>query len=155
MDTALTQLIVFKIDIQEYALSLSAIERVVRAVEITPLINAPELLLGLVNIEGDIIPVINMRRCFNLEERDIEPNDQMIIANTSCQKVCLWIDSVTNVIELPENKIAARENISNASEDIKGAVICDDGMILIYNLDKLAGSALKTFSFSDSLYKNE
>lgn len=142
MNDTLNQYVVFIIENKEYALSLFAVKRVVEAVEITPLLKAPDLVCGLINIQGEIIPVINMRRCFKLPERDIDPGDRMIIANTSAKTFSLWVDKVTDVVEVPENDVIARDDILNNIEDIEGALVCDDGMILIYNLEELLGKSL-------------
>ncbi|MBF8302857.1 MAG: cheW40H-4 [Candidatus Dadabacteria bacterium] len=61
----LNQLVVLTLDEQRYALHLSAVERIVRVVEVTPLPKAPEIVLGVVNVQGQIIPVINIRKRFS------------------------------------------------------------------------------------------
>ncbi len=69
MDSHIGQLnlyIVFTLDEQRYALHLSAVERVICVVEITPLPKAPEIVLGIINVGGQIIPVIDMRKRFRL-----------------------------------------------------------------------------------------
>jgi purine-binding chemotaxis protein CheW len=81
--------VVFTLDERRYALYLPAVERVVPAVEVTPLPNAPEVVLGVINVQGRIIPVINVRKRFGLRERDIEPNDRFILARTSRHVVAL------------------------------------------------------------------
>lgn len=60
----LNQLVVFAFDEQRYALHLSAVERIVRMVEITPLPKAPEIVLGVVNVQGRIVPIVNIRKRF-------------------------------------------------------------------------------------------
>jgi purine-binding chemotaxis protein CheW len=61
----LNQLVVFAFDEQRYALHLSAVERIVRMVEITPLPKAPEIVLGVVNVQGRIVPIVNIRKRFS------------------------------------------------------------------------------------------
>ncbi len=56
------QLVVFTVDDQQYALNLVCVERVVRAVEVTHLPQAPETVLGVINFEGQVIPVVNTRQ---------------------------------------------------------------------------------------------
>ena len=64
------QLVVFALDDQRYALHLSAVDRVVPMVRVTPLPKAPDIVIGVVNVQGRVIPVINMRRRFRLPERE-------------------------------------------------------------------------------------
>jgi chemotaxis signal transduction protein len=59
-------LVVFTLDEQRYALHLDAVKRIVRAVEVTPLPKAPQIVLGVVNVQGKVIPVMNLRSRFSL-----------------------------------------------------------------------------------------
>jgi purine-binding chemotaxis protein CheW len=69
-------LVVFTLDARRYAVPLSTVERIIRAVEITPLPQAPEIVLGVINVQGRIIPVVNTRKRFRLPECDIRLSDQ-------------------------------------------------------------------------------
>jgi len=129
------QLVVFTLDENRYALYLSAVERVVRMVEITPLPKAPGIVLGVVNLQGRVIPVINMRRRFNLADREIELGDQLVIAHTPQRSVAFAADSVSSVIEYPKEKVVEAENILPGMEYVEGVVKLEDGMILIHDLD--------------------
>ena len=68
-------LVAFALNEQRYALRLAIVERIVRMVEITPLPNAPDIVLGVVNLQGRIIPIFNIRRRFGLEEREPDLDD--------------------------------------------------------------------------------
>ena len=83
----MNHIVVLTLDEQRYALRLSAVERIVRAVEVTALPQAPEGVLGVVNVEGRVIPVVNIRQRFNLPEQEINLDDQLIIARTSRRDV--------------------------------------------------------------------
>ena len=129
------QIVVFTLDDRRYGLALTAVERVVRAVDITPLPQAPDIVLGVVNVQGRVIPVINMRRRFCLPEREIVLTDQMVIAHTARRPVALVADAVSNVLEYPEENIVEAQSILTGTEYIKGVVKLNDGLILIHNLD--------------------
>ena len=66
------QLIVFTLNEQRYALYLSVVERIVRIVRITPLPKAPEIVSGVINVAGRIIPVLDTRKRFRLPERGLD-----------------------------------------------------------------------------------
>jgi len=132
-----SQLIVFSIDEQRYALPLSIVERVVRAVEITLLPKAPDMVMGVVNVQGQVIPVLNVRKRFGLREREIDLNDQMVIAYTSKRMIAFIVDSVSSVIEIPEQQIVAAEEILPGMEYVKGIVKQADGMIHILEIDSI------------------
>jgi len=137
MEDNLNALLIFRLDVRLYAIPLHFVQRVVRAAEVTPLADAREPVLGLINMEGEILPVMNMRRCFRVQERDMETSDQMIVAQTAERKVCLWVDDVTEIREVGEQEIVSRERILPDIGQIDGAIPCEDGMVLIYNLDRV------------------
>jgi len=137
MEDNLNALLIFRLDARHYAISLSLVQRVVRAAEVTPLVEAREPVLGLLNVEGEILPVMNMRCCLRMPQRDMDTSDQMIIVQTANRKICLWVDAVTEIREIPKQDIVSRERILPDIGQIDGAIPCDDGMVLIYNPERL------------------
>jgi purine-binding chemotaxis protein CheW len=134
MDRKLT-LVVFTLDAQRYGIHLSNVERVIRVVELTPLPQAPEMVLGVVNVQGRIVPVVNIRKRFRLPEREINLSDQLIIAHTSRRAVALMVETVTGVVERSEKEVIAAEDILPHLEHVEGVVKLEDGLVLIHNLD--------------------
>lgn len=128
-------MIVFNLDEQRYALRLSAVERIVRIVEITPLPNAPEIVLGVVNVRGQVIPVVNMRKRFLLPDREVTLSDHLIIARTAKRTVALVADAVSGVVEYWEEELAATDRILPDLKYVEGVAKREDGLILIHNLD--------------------
>lgn len=130
------QYVVFILEAQRYALHLSAVDRVVRMVHITPLLKVPDIVLGVVNVQGRVIPVINVRRRFRLPEREIALTDQLIVAHTVRRPVALVADTVLDVVECSEQDLIAAQNILPASEYLEGVVKLRDGLILVHDLDE-------------------
>ena len=127
---------VFKLDAQAYALYLSVVEKVVRAAEITPLPKAPEIVLGVVNWRGRVIPVVNMRARFGLPAHEIDLSDQFIFARTMKRVVALIADSVDDVIFHSWEDIISPERIVPGIEYIDGVAKLEDGLLLIHDLDR-------------------
>jgi purine-binding chemotaxis protein CheW len=132
----LIRLVHFNLDDQKYALFLSAVIRIIRVVEITGLPKAPEIVLGVINMHGLIIPVFDIRKRFRMPQREMQLGDQLIIASTSKRTIALLVDSVNDVIEISEEKIIAGEKILPGLEYVEGIVKTEDGMILIHNLEQ-------------------
>lgn len=132
----LNQYIVFMLNDQRHALHLSAVDRVVRMVHITPLSGAPDIVLGVVNLRGRIVPVINVRQRFNLPQREITLNDRLIFAHTKQRTVALAADAVTDVVESPEENQVPAESILPKLKYMEGVIKFKDGLILIHDLDK-------------------
>lgn len=132
----LSQLVIFRLDDRRYALPLSVVERVIRAVEITPLPKAPEIVLGVINLRGRIIPVVNLRRRFRLPERDLRLSDHFIIALTSRRVIALVVDAVTAVMECPGEAVTPAGDVLPHLEYVAGVVALADGLVLIHDLDQ-------------------
>ncbi len=130
------QLVVFRIDGQRYALPLAAVERIVRAVEVTPLPGAPAIVLGAIDVEGRVVPVLNIRRRFLLPEREVGLADQFLIARSARREMALVIDEAQGVIELPESAVIDPAQIVPGLEQFQGLVRLDGGLILIHDLEK-------------------
>ena len=132
----INQYIVFILDDQRYALHLSAVDRVVRMVHVTPLSSAPDIVLGIVNIQGRIVPVINVRQRFKLPKREITLNDRLIFAQTKRRPVALVVDAVTGILECSEESQLSAESILPELKYLEGIIKFKDGLILIQDLDK-------------------
>ena len=128
--------VVFALDEQRFALPLSGVERVFRAVEITPLPKAPAIVLGIINVHGRILPVLDLRRRFRLPEREIRLGDQIIVARTSHRTVALLVDSVQGVMKCAEEETVPSDMIVSGIEYVEGVVKRPDGLIFIHDLGK-------------------
>jgi purine-binding chemotaxis protein CheW len=131
-----TRLVVFKLEEQRYGLPLELVERVVRIVEITPLPKAPDIVLGVVNVQGEVIAVANVRKRFGLSEREPRLSDQLIIARTPHRPVALVVDAVSGVVEYAQGQAAAAQAIVPGTDYIAGVVKLADGMVLIQDLGR-------------------
>ncbi|HVW63437.1 MAG TPA: chemotaxis protein CheW [Nitrosospira sp.] len=130
------QYLVFTLDDQSYALHLPSVDRVVRVAQITPLPNAPSIVLGVINIHGRIVPVIDFRQRFNLPKREIVLDDQLILARARLRRLALIADAVTDVVACPEHNVALTEHILPGVKYLEGILKFKDGLILIHDLDK-------------------
>ncbi len=130
-------LVVFTLDHQRYALDLERVRRVIRVVAITPLPGAPAIVLGIIDLGGDVIPVIDVRRRFEHPQRDLRLSDHLIVASTGKRTVALLVDEANAVIDAPEESLAPSAGILPGIEMVDGAVKLEDGLILIHDLERL------------------
>jgi len=84
---------------QRYSIPLGTVSRVVRAVEITPVVTAPGVFAGVIDVGGDIVPVVDLRLRLRLEGRPIAITDCMVIARTSRAVIVLPVDAVIGISE--------------------------------------------------------
>ena len=129
------QLVIFRLDQRRYALPLAVVERVVRAVDVTPLPKAPTIVLGAINVHGRVLPVLDVRRRFRLPTREIRPADWFLVADTARRTVVLVIDDSEGVVERPPADIVVSTQIVPGLDGFPGVVI-DDGLVLIHDLER-------------------
>ncbi len=129
------QLLAFSVGDYRYALPLSAVNRIVRAVEVTPLPDAPDTILGLINVQGQIMPVVNMRRRLGLPEREINLNDRLIIGHTAKRAVALLVDAVSGVIEPQGQEVVAAEKILPGAGCAGKVAKLAEEIVLVQDLD--------------------
>lgn len=129
-------LVVFSLDGQRYALDLKRVRRAIRVVAITPLPNSPAIVLGIVDLGGEIMPVIDLRARFNLPPKDLVLSEQLLIATTCSRTVALLVDETTDVVDGRAEEVASTSELLDGLL-IDGAVRLEDGLILIHDLDRL------------------
>ena len=132
----LAQLVVFRLDERRYALPLAAVERVVRAVDVTPLPKASPIVLGAIDVHGRVLPVLNVRKRFLMPEREIGPADWFLLAHTARHTVVLVVDESEGVIERPQAEIVLSTRIVPGLDHFPGVLRLDDGLVLIHDLER-------------------
>ena len=128
-------LVTFELDGQTYALHLSAVELVVRAVEITPLPRAPASVAGIINFQGQVVPVFHLRRRFRLPERDLQLDDHIILARTARRLAALVVDRVVGVLACADGETTPADAVLPGMDYVAGVVKRPDGLILIHDLN--------------------
>ena len=125
----------FCLDKGRYALPLAAVDRIVRAVQVTAIPLAPDIVLGAIDVEGRVLPVFNIRRRFRLPERTIEPANHFLIARTAQRTVVLVIDAAQGVLERPATAMIDATSIAPDLRHLQGVIQLEDGLVLIHDLE--------------------
>jgi len=130
-------LVVFCLDGQRYALEFARVQRSIRVVAITPLPEAPPIVLGIMDLGGVVIPVIDTRKRFNHPPRDVRLSDHLIIARAGKRTVALLVDETRGVIEISPESYAPARTILPGLELVDGAIKLTDGLVLVHDLERL------------------
>jgi purine-binding chemotaxis protein CheW len=126
----------FLLDGTRFALRLDAVERAVPAAALTPLPGAPAIVLGLLDLGGRIVPVVDIRARFNLPAREMGLDDCIIVATTARRTLGILVDAPGEVIEVAEEDIDRGSGVLLGSEYIAGVVRLDVGLVLIHDLER-------------------
>ena len=129
-------LLIFKIDSWNCALALSAVEKAYRAVAITPLPEAPDIVLGIIDVRGAVLPVVSLRKRFRLKQKKLQSSDQLIIVRTHRRRMALLVDSIIDVLECGDEEIISADTILHGLDYVEGVVKTRSGMILVHDLDR-------------------
>jgi len=130
------QIVHFSLGEFSYGLPLNTVIRVLPAVEFKPLPKAPEIVMGIINIRGAVIPFVDLRKRFHLPQKDFDPDDRIILAKGSERTYALWVDEVSGVLEVNTEDWANADKVIPFSSDLLGVAKLENDMILIYNLDR-------------------
>lgn len=129
------RLVAFTIEDQRYALPLAATQRVLPMVAVSALPKAPAVALGVINLHGQIIPVLDIRRRFQLPAYDYGPAAHLLVARTTRRTVALPVDEVLGVREVPTDTVASPEAVLPGIGHVAGIVSLTDGVLFIQDLD--------------------
>lgn len=134
----MTKYLTFELD-ESYALPMSCIVEIIEYKIVTAVPETPDYIAGVINVRGDIIPVIDLRARFYLRPLLPESRRCIIIIWFGDQKMGLVVDNVTNLIALDPEQISEPPQVGGRYSHvfIRGIGILDVGMTLIIDTDKL------------------
>jgi purine-binding chemotaxis protein CheW len=136
-------LLIFTLGGLKCAIPLSIVERVVRAVEISPVAGGPDVVLGLVNVRGKLVVVLDIRTMLGLPRAALKTDDHLVLARTARHKVALLVDNVLQVYACDENEIIKPEELYHGLAPLAGVTKLETGVIYLYNLDHFLSAELE------------
>lgn len=137
-------LLVFKIERRFFGLAVSAVGRVQRAVEVSPLPDAPAGIRGVINVQGRMVPVIDLRPLRGTAANPIRASDQLIFAQSPTWKIAILADEVLGVIERDESQVVVADEIVPGLASIRGATQFEGEVVMIYDVDRLLSKEVAT-----------
>lgn len=129
--------LLFELNNYKFAFDVAKIDRIARSVEVTSLPNAPDIVLGVINVQGNIMPVIDIRKRFGFPEKKVGINDFMIIGKVKELSIALIIDNVDEIIEISADKIIDQKNVLPGIPHVDGILKLEGDIIYINDLSKL------------------
>ena len=149
-------IVVFFLDGQRFALPCSIVKRITNIVEITPLPNAPSDILGIINIHGQIVLVLNIRKKLDLAINNYSVNDYLIIVEIN-KKMISFIANDVNFYEFQESNIVSLNKVINGIECVKKVIKDEIGLINILDADEIFTSEFldSNFTGENVLIKND
>jgi len=132
---ALYKFVLFKIDSHHFALDINSIDRISKLVEITPLPNAPTVVIGIINVQGDVMPVVDIRKRLKLPAKDFELSDHLIVGHTAKRSLALLVDDIGELIEIQPKRLTKQGDILPGLGPISGVIKLQGDVILIQDME--------------------
>ncbi|MCT4634293.1 MAG: chemotaxis protein CheW [Firmicutes bacterium] len=133
------QFVIFKLGREKYCVDISCIGGINDSGDITDVPEAPDYVEGIINLRGDIIPIINLKKKFKMSETGFSKESRIVIINTEENlNFGFIVDDASQVIRIEETDIAEAPTIIKSGKDyISGVVKFEDHVALILDLIKV------------------
>jgi purine-binding chemotaxis protein CheW len=127
----MVSLLVVVLDHLRLAVPLDAALKVIPACEVIPLPGAPEMVVGAINLRGEAIAVVDLRRRLRLAPRAMTVDDHLLVVRTASRTLALIIDEAEGVSGFPDEAFVRGAAIAEGSPPVPGVVRLEDGLLLI------------------------
>ncbi|WP_054692740.1 chemotaxis protein CheW [Syntrophomonas palmitatica] len=135
------QSVVFSLGKEEYGIEIGKVQEIIRLPAITRLPNTADYILGIINLRGCIIPVVDTKKKFMLIDSDITDDTRIIVIEIGGKRIGLIVDEVSEVINIADERIVPADNIGTGIriEYILGVARFDNRLLILLNADKILG----------------
>lgn len=136
------QWVTFRLEGETYGINVMQVQEVLRYSEIAPVPGAPSYVLGIINLRGNVVTVIDTRHRFNLPAGEISDNTRIVIIETERHVIGILVDSVAEVVYLRQSEIETAPNVGNeeSAKFIQGVCHKNDELLILIDLNKLLSS---------------
>ena len=133
------KILIFGLNDELFATDIMDVERILGYEELTKIPDAPDYVLGVINHQGSILPVISLAKKFNLPCKTIDEDTKIIVAKQNDQRIGVIVESVSEVKDIKESDIeAAPEVVSGTSKRyMNGMIKLDNRIVLFLNLSNI------------------
>jgi purine-binding chemotaxis protein CheW len=140
--TNLREFLAFKLGTEEYGIDILRVQEIRSYEEPTRIANAPPFIKGVVNLRGVIVPIIDMRMKFNLEQANYDDFTVVIVLNIGSRVVGMVVDAVSDVITLKPDQLRPVPEFSStiASDHILAIGAVENRMLILVDIEKLMTS---------------
>ena len=131
--------VTFQLDKEVYGVNVMQVQEVLRYTDIAPVPGAPAYVLGIINLRGNVVTIIDTRLRFGLSPAEVTDNTRIIIIEVDKQVVGILVDKVSEVVDLYQHEIDPAPNVGTDanSKFIKGVCYRNDSLMILIDLEKL------------------
>ena len=138
-DDEILQWVTFQLEEETYGINVMQVQEVLRYSEIAPVPGAPDYVLGIINLRGNVVTVIDTRTRFGLPTNDVTDNSRVVIIEAEQQVIGILVDSVAEVVYLRSSDIDSAPNVGTeeSAKFIQGVSNREGELLILVDLNKL------------------
>jgi purine-binding chemotaxis protein CheW len=135
----LTQWVTFMLAGEKYGINVMQVREVLRDIEIAPVPGAPGFVLGIINLRGNVVTVVDTRSRFGLPSSEASTESRIIIIENNDQILGLLVDNIAEVADILQSQIELTPNVGNddSSKYIQGVHSKDGELLILVSVDKV------------------
>jgi len=133
------QCVTFRLDNEIYGINVMQVQEVLRVTEIAPVPGAPHYVLGIINLRGNVVTVIDTRERLGLEAKEVDESTRIVIIEADKMVVGILVDAVAEVVDLRTSEIESAPSVGNdeSSKYIQGVASREGELLILVDLNKL------------------
>ena len=140
------QVVTFALGSEEYGVDIAQVQEINRMVTITHVPRAPKFMEGVINLRGQLIPIIDLRLRFGMERSERTKNTRIVVTEIDAKRIGMVVDSVSEVLRVPVEQIEDAPDLVAGvdTEYIRGVAKMGDRLIIMLDLSRVISTTEKT-----------
>ena len=136
---AVIQWVTFTLENETYGINVMQVQEVLRYTEIAPVPGAPLYVLGIINLRGNVVTIIDTRKRFGLQNAEVTDQTRIVIIESNKQIIGILVDSVAEVVYLKASEIETPPNVGNeaTAKFLQGVSNRNGQLLILIDIDKL------------------
>ncbi len=137
-DDSVLRWVTFRLDKEKYCINVMLVQEVLRVSEIAPVPGAPSYVLGIINLRGNVVTVVDTRKRFGLMLKEIDDSTRIVIIEVNSNVIGMLVDSVADVVDLRKSEIESAPNVGTdeSSKYIQGVASRESELLIVVDLNK-------------------
>lgn len=133
------QRVTFKLENETYGINVMQVQEILRYSDIASVPGSPDYVVGIINLRGNVVTVIDTRSRFGLVPSEITDDSRIVIIESDKQVIGILVDSVAEVVYLKQSDIEPAPHVGTeqSSQFIQGVTNREDGLLILVDLNKL------------------
>ncbi|MDD3840416.1 MAG: chemotaxis protein CheW [Clostridia bacterium] len=132
------QFIIFELGEETYGADISKIREIIKPVQPTKVPNNPEFIEGVIDVRGQVVPLLDLKKRFHLGEGEYGANSKIMVAGQEGDLIGYLVDDVTEIISMTEEELSPAPDVTKIGKEyIQGVTKKDDRLLILLDMNKV------------------